>query len=164
MTKRCLIISDMQQGFMNEHTEILIPEIRELIDKSDYPWVVATKFFNMEESPFRTILSWDGMSTAQETRFVDGFGDGIHMFFDKTRWSCVNDQMLRFIHGNGITDIDMVGIDTESAVLQSVVGFFENNINVRVLAAFCASSKGKVRHAAALSVLSTLIGSKNIIH
>jgi len=57
MTKKALIIIDVQNYFVNELTKSLPEKIVRYINKTDYDFVVFTKFINKKGSNFFKLLN-----------------------------------------------------------------------------------------------------------
>lgn len=50
--KNCLMVVDLQNGFVNQHSRRVIRRIEELLKKECFDLVVASRFCNHEDSPF----------------------------------------------------------------------------------------------------------------
>ena len=48
---KCLLVIDVQNGFVSPKTEYVVPRILELIEQFKDELIVATKFLNYKESP-----------------------------------------------------------------------------------------------------------------
>ena len=83
--------------------------------------------------------------------------------FNKTIYSAVNDNLIKFIKEKNIDKIFLCGIDTECCVLKTAFDLFELGYNVYVLKDYCCCTHGKIRHNNALNIIKRNIGKDNII-
>lgn len=65
-----IIIVDMQKGFMKESNNFLIDRINEYISKNHFDNIFLTKCVNNDNSPFQTILNWNGVKTKEQQEFA----------------------------------------------------------------------------------------------
>lgn len=159
--KECLLIVDVQVGFINEAT-LHIPKLVEKLQKN-YKYVYVTRFYNKEDSFYRKLIKWD--------RFDKGSDDFKLAFnpienakiIDKSIYTCINTSFLEEINRKGITEIAICGIDTDICVTKCAVDLFENGIIPVVLANYCASHAGEDAHKFALKTLARFIGKDQVI-
>lgn len=60
--KNCLVIIDVQNGFMSNRETIEIPtKIEKLISKYKFDHIVATQFINKKGSPYDLLMGWRGL-------------------------------------------------------------------------------------------------------
>lgn len=64
MSNTCLLMVDVQRGFINASTEHIPALVKAA--QPEYEHVVATRFFNPNPSPFRTLLQWERFSPATQ--------------------------------------------------------------------------------------------------
>ncbi len=158
--KSCLLIVDVQNGFINESTKHIPPLIESAQRKYDY--VVATRFFNPDNSFFRTLIKWN--------RFAPGSDDVLLAFdprkdaliIDKPTYTCVSESFVGWINDRGISVVYVCGIDTDICVTKCAVDLFEHGIEPVVLSELCASCAGENAHKNALSTLKRYIGESQI--
>ena len=155
-----LLIVDVQAGFINEHTQHVIPKIEEL--QSSYDLVYVTRFLNVPGSPYRRFMGW--------TRFGEGTADTGLAFspeskaiiLDKTGYSCVTPKFVDGLLEQQVREVHICGIDTDACVLKCAVDLFEYGIRPVVLSQVVASTAGDSYHQSGLHVLSRLIGREQI--
>ena len=63
--KSLLVVIDLQKSFINENTEMLIPQINELLDKNKFDKVVFTRFINSYDSIWFKKLNYTGCITEE---------------------------------------------------------------------------------------------------
>jgi nicotinamidase-related amidase len=158
---KCLLIVDVQVGFINEETA-QIPQLVEAL-QSEYECVYATRFYNTEDSFYRKLIKWDrfGKDSAD---FPLAFAPSRNVtLIDKNIYSCVNDEFLNELNKKRIDVVDVCGIDTDICVTKCAVDLFENGIIPFVLAKYCASHAGEDAHRYALKTLGRFIGRGQVI-
>jgi len=161
--RRCIILIDVQKGFISPETEYVAERIEGLLKREHFDHVVATQFVNAEESPFRRFIKWDSLSGPPETDVLDVVKENAERIFVKNIYSAVNDEMLEYLEKNKITEVFLAGIDTDCCVLKTAADFFEIDMDAKVLAYYTASNGGKESRYAAVRVLKRMIGESQII-
>lgn len=160
---RCLLIIDVQNGFVSDSTRHVIPRMEALLRGHLFDHVVASRFVNVEGSPYRRVMGWDKLSSPPETDLLPFVEDAAERVFEKNVYTMVNDEFLGYLDGNGIDSVYICGIDTDCCVLKTAVDLFERNRDVRVLEHYCASNGGDASHQAALRVMGRVISENCIV-
>lgn len=162
--ERCLLLIDMQEGFISKKTEHVVGRVRELVEQNLFSYQIATKFINRENSPYQIILNWDRFKhQSDETNvlsFVEKYSDEV---IEKYVYTAVNEKLLSFLSKSNITEVYLLGINTDCCVLKTAVDLFEAGIRPVVLAYYCASNGGIESHQSAILVLQRLIGKENVL-
>jgi len=162
MAASCLIIIDVQQGFINQWTEH-IPAAVETLQKG-YDRVVATRFFNPEGSFFRSLIGWQRLGRDTDDfplAFAPRKGAPV---IDKATYTCVTPELLRELEDWGVGEVHLAGIATDNCVLKTAVDLFEAGVKPVVLAKAAASHGGPDCHAAGLMLLERFIGAAQVVH
>ncbi len=157
-----LLVIDVQKGFLGPHTKH-IPRLAE-IEQRRHGLVVATRLLNPPNSPFRRFLDWHVMTDGEpeyDLAFIPG-PDSI--VIDKSRYSAVDDTLLRILSARGIGAVHLCGLKTDACLLKTALDLFEVGVAPIVLARLCATTAGPEAHAAALVLLARQIGPRCIIH
>ena len=161
MSRRALLIVDVQNGFINDATQHIVSKVEKL--QNEYEHVYATRFVNPKTSPYRELLGWE--------RFGEGSADvplafrpveGVEVF-DKSVYTSASEDFLRKLRDKGIDEVFVCGISTDACVSATAVDLFENGIRPVVLAGACASHGGMEYHEAALRILRRLIGKEQVV-
>lgn len=158
---KALLIVDVQNGFVNEMTK----HIPMLVEKLQYNYdlVIATRFINLPDSPFRRLIKWDHLSPGtDEIELAFKPKDGV-VVIDKFIYSCIDESFLRLLKENGIGAVDICGIDTDICVTKCAVDLFERNITPYVLKDYCATHADADVQESALIILARYIGKTQII-
>jgi len=156
-----LLIIDLQQGFINQHTSHIPTKIAGLLGK--YDLVIATQFVNPPGSNFRKLLHWHHLSEGDSSTQMAIALNSDAVIIKKEGYSCLNNDFMKLIREKGLDYIDICGLDTEGFVLKSAVDLFEVGVTPRVLSNYCASSGGQDYHKAGIKVLKRTIGEKQVI-
>ena len=88
---------------------------------------------------------------------------GNNNVFNKYVYSAVNEEFIKFIKENNITNIYLCGIDIECCVLKTAIDLFELGYNVYVLKDYCTCTHGIIRKNNALKIIKRCIGKDNVI-
>ena len=161
---KCLLVVDVQNGFVSNKTEMVLPRIEQLMKDFQGSLIIATQFINAESSGFRDIMHWGRLKESPEIEvipFVESLSSAV---IRKTTYTACTEEVLSLLRENNIDEVYITGIDTDCCVLASAIGLFEQNIRPVVLEYYCASNGGKKSHEAALTVLERTIGKQQIIH
>ena len=158
----CLIIVDVQNGFLNEKTKYIPEKINDLLATRHFAHVVATRYRNYPNSSLIRFMDWDCLLTDEEQAIPDEIARKVEHVFDKNCYTCFTDEFCDFVKSNDIDELYIVGIETECCVLISAIDAFQRNIRPIVLANYCASTGGDECHRAGLLVLERTIGKEQI--
>lgn len=159
----CLFIIDVQNGFITENTNHVIPRIKSLLEQNIFDCVVFTRFINTLDSPYVKYLGWEQLLSEKEQKIVDEIELFTNIVFDKNIYTACNQETLRFMKNRNIEQAFICGIDIDGCVLKTAIDFFENNIITNILEYYSASTGGYHYHQAAILILSQLIGKNSII-
>lgn len=159
--KKVLLIVDVQNGFINEKTKH-IPFLVEKLQYS-YDFVIATRFINLPDSPYRRLIKWSHLSPGTDEVELAFKPKEDVIIIDKYIYSCVDDYFMRLLMDQKIDSVDICGIDTDICVTKCAVDLFERNITPFVLKDYCATHANSDIQNSALVILSRYIGKSQII-
>ena len=109
--KKCLLIVDVQKGFINDYTMHLPEKINNLY--KSYDNVFATKFYNKLGSFYDTLINWYSVrKDTEEFEFAFVPEERIEIL-EKSVYSCMNPFFLEKLNVLGIKNVDICGIDTD---------------------------------------------------
>lgn len=153
----CLVIVDVQMGFMHEGTQHIIGRLEQLLSVRHFDHIVATKYENFAGSPCARFLNWQGM--------MDNESQDLHPFvkkhaervFIKGTYSCFTGDFKRFLTHCGIDKLYIVGLYTDACVLASAYDAFDSGVDFALLEHYCVSEFPEY-HEAALKLLYRNIG------
>lgn len=159
----CLVIIDVQKGFMRHANTPEIPEkIVVLSQKKKFDHIVCTQFYNEDGSPYDLLMGWEELKDIESQAIAAQIEALSEKVIRKPIYSCFVPEFEKFIQDNKINMLYFVGIDTDCCVLKSCTDCFERNIPFEVLINYCASNGGKRSHDAAITVMERTIGRNRI--
>ncbi|MDH6579500.1 isochorismatase family cysteine hydrolase [Kitasatospora sp. MAP5-34] len=167
-SRAALIVVDMQNGFLNDHTRHLVPVVADLVDqwtKAGRP-VVFTRYLNYPGSPFERLIHWTRLRDAPETDLAPELHDRAHRaaaVIDKPAYSWFTPEGIALAAAEGWRDLIFCGVATESCVLKSAVDAFERDFTPWVVTDACASDAGPDVHDAGLRIARRFIGAGQLI-
>jgi nicotinamidase-related amidase len=156
MAPSCLIVVDVQKGFVNAATAAIPAKVEALQRRFDL--VAATRFVNPPGSAFRRLMDW--------TRFAPGSAEAELAWtpradapiFEKSDYSALDGRLRAWLGDRGVATVHLAGIATDNCVLKTAVDLFEAGWRPVVLEDCCASHGGPDCHAAGLLLLRRFIG------
>jgi nicotinamidase-related amidase len=166
--KPVLVVVDVQNGFITEHSQPVVPVIVNLVRR----WqaargdVVFSRYLNYAGSPFERLIGWTKMADSPEIDFITELTPyvGSHTpVVDKYIYTLFTTEGTHLVDERGWTDLYLCGIDTDSCVLKTAVDAFERNLTPWILKDACASHAGPEAHAAGLFIAGRFIGTNQII-
>lgn len=163
--KQLLLVIDMQNGFLNDETEHIVPDVERLIAHftKEKSLIAFTRFINSPDSVYVKWLGWSELMEEPETSLIVNFCRTTARVFDKKTYTAFTEDFESFLHENAINKIVICGVDTDACVLKTALDAFEKNYQPVVIVDACASGAGDQIHLASLSLLSRLIGEKQMV-
>ena len=158
--KNCLLIVDVQNGFINASTKHIPPLVESAQHKYDY--VVATRFFNPENSFFRTLIKWNRLAFGSSDFHLAFNPRKDALIIDKPAYTCVSESFINWLNERDVSVVYVCGMDTDICVTKCAVDLFERGIEPVVLSELCASYAGKSAHKNALKTLRRYIGESQV--
>ena len=167
--KPVLVVVDVQNGFITEHSQPVIPVITDLVQRWQAAQgdIIFSRYLNYPGSPFERLIGWTKMTNAPETDIVTEFAPYISPrtpIIDKYIYTLFTPEGTYLVDEHGWTDLYICGIDTDICVLKTAVDAFEHNLTPWILQDACASHAGPEAHAAGLFIAGRFIGANQIIH
>lgn len=135
---KLLVVIDVQNGFINEHSEWLVPKLCEYIKDSDYTKVVATRYLNDKDTPCYKYLNWEGCMTPEEYALVPEVRELVYRVFDKYTYTSVTDSLFAYMGAVDFDEIHLCGIDAGCCVIATAYDLFDKGFNVKVIPDLCA--------------------------
>jgi len=166
--KPVLVVVDVQNGFVTEHSQHVVPVIADLVRRwqTAHRDVVFTRYLNYPGSPFERLIGWTKMAEGPETELVPELTPYVGPqtpVIDKYIYTLFTPEGTQLIKERGWTDLYVCGIDTEICVLKTAVDAFEHDLTPWILGDACASHSGSEAHAAGLFIAGRFIGANQII-
>ena len=166
--KPVLVVVDVQNGFITEHSEPAVPIIVDLVRRwqASGGEVVFSRYLNYAGSPFERLIGWTKMTDGPETDLVAELVPYVSAqtpVVNKYIYSLFTPEGTQLVTESGWTDLYICGIDTEICVLKTAVDAFERDLTPWILEDACASHSGPEIHDAGLLVARRFIGVNQII-
>jgi nicotinamidase-related amidase len=163
-SRSALIVVDVQRGFIGPSTAHVPRAVRSLLNarRGEFDLVVATRFRNLPDSPFRKWIHWDDLSCAPDTDLVEGIEERADVVIDKTIYGVPSD-LAQLVEQSGAQHVYVCGIDTDVCVLQIAAGLFDLGHHVLVLLRATGTNGGHDAQAAAEKLLCRTIGQDQVI-
>ena len=161
---RALVVIDVQNGFINEHTRPVLATITKLIDafaRREEP-LAFTRFVNRAGSPYERWIGWTRFREAPENALADGLDTRGAPVFEKHVYSAFSAEMQSWLARRRIDSLVLCGIATDGCVLKTAVDAFERDIEPVVVTDACASHGGEAAHQAGLLLLGRFIGTRQL--
>lgn len=162
-----LLIVDMQNGFVTEDTEHVVPAIQDLAEKWKQAGgtTVYSRYLNHPGSSFERLMNWRQLYSPPDTDIVKELArDAQHStVVDKETYSAFTDDLISLIGQHGWTHIVVCGIDTDLCVLTTVFDAFDSGVTPWVVTDCSASTGGPAVHDAGLVVMGRGIGEERLI-
>jgi len=164
LPRSALVIVDVQNGFIGPATSHVPDAIRNLLDakRNEFALVIATRFHNLPDSPFRKWIHWNRLAETPETDLVQGIGERADVVIDKNTYGIVK-NLAELIGKAGVEHVYICGIDTDVCVLQNAGGLFDLGYRVFVLLNATGTNGGTDAQIAAEKLLRRTIGSDQVI-
>lgn len=173
LSRAALLVVDVQNGFVNEHSKHVLPLIASLVDQwseSGRP-IIFTRYWNFPDSPWERLIGWRALYGPPETDLVPELelrvtGPSTHVL-DKTVYTALTPEGLALIKDLDVTDLVICGIATDACVLKTTLDAFELGFTPWVLRDAVASNA--TRHSAtevhnsALKLIGRLVGAGQLI-
>ena len=159
--KKALLIVDVQNGFVNDKTKHIPPLVEKL--QYNYDLVIATRFINLPDSPYRRLIKWERLSPGTDEIELAFKPKDNAVIIDKFIYTCIDDSFINLLKDNEIDAVDVCGIDTDICVTKCAVDLFERNITPYVLKDYCSTHADADIQASALIILARFIGGAQII-
>ena len=162
-----LVIVDLQRGFLaSAAPEGLEGRLARLLRQKVFQRVLATRFCDSEDSPFRRFMGWGGLHGA-EADICAAVLPLVDAVIPKAGFTAATESVLQTLQqwrGGSLPErVFLAGTDTEACVLATAMGFFVLGVRPVVLADYCASSGGLAAHEAGLLCMERAIGAENIL-
>ena len=163
-----LIVVDVQNGFVTEHSAHVVPVIAELVSRWQEAGrdTVFTRYINHENSIFERVMGWTKLQHPPATDIVAElrpFAENATAVLDKRIYTLFTDEGEQLAKDRGWTDVYVCGIDTEVCVLKTAVDAFERDIVPWLITDASASHSGQEAHTAGLLVAQKMIGRRQLI-
>ncbi len=155
-SKNALIVIDVQNAFMNDHTKHIPKKIIRTLQTKKFNYVLFSAFLNKKNSIFSTFLNFKECSHKPDTEYVFEFLKFItrENFFPRTAYSVLKSKKLTsFLKKKNITTLYLCGLDTDACIMASALEAIDLGFKTFVIESLCSSSGGKKFHEVGIFIL-----------
>lgn len=161
--KKALIVIDLEKGFLTKYTKDLPLKIKNFIEREGgkYDLVIFTQYKNHPKSNFVKQFGYKRFTKKTEYNIVNELKDLVNkknLFVKDTYSSFVDKKLPDTLKKNKISEVHLLGIDTENCVLTFARDAFDRGYKVVVLKNLCRSHRSPKLHKAALEIIEKNIG------
>ncbi|GEM_PF-6581608 len=163
---KALLVIDMQEGFRFPETELILPNLLNVVNKFDGQ-ILFSQFVDEPNSMFERRLSWTTFQDINKQKLLREIESKVKNIFSHKTYNPITKQLLDYISENNIKTVYLSGIYTDVSVLVSAMLLFDNNTEVYVLEDCCNSvhkSQTNNIHISAIESLSHIIGKTHIVN
>ena len=163
-----LIVVDVQNGFVTEHSAHVVPVIVDLVKRWQEAGrdVVFTRYINHEDSIFERLMGWTKLRESPAIDIVpelQPYVASATAVVDKRIYTLFTDEGETLAKDRAWSVVYVCGIDTEVCVLKTAVDAFERDIIPRLVVDASASHSGPGAHNAGLEVAAKMIGRHQLV-
>jgi nicotinamidase-related amidase len=160
MAPSCLIVVDVQKGFVNAATAAIPATVEALQRRFDL--VAVTRFVNPPGSAFRRLLDWPRFAPGSTETELAFQARADALVLDKAAYSALDERLKAWLGAEGVETVHLAGIATDNCVLKTAVDLFDGGWRPVVLEDCCASHGGPDCHEAGLLLLRRFIGARQL--
>lgn len=164
-----LLVIDVQRGFVSDGSAHVVPRIAALLAR----WQTAgglsvlTQFVNSPDSPYVRLIGWTALMPGDEqVEFapeIEPLAASADMVIQKTGYTGLTPAVREFLASNGVTNVWIVGLDTDSCVLATALSAWEVGLIPWIVTDAVASHAGPDVHRAGLLVAGRNIGVRQLV-
>lgn len=151
-----LIVIDVQNCFINKHTQEIPNKIARYIKQHTFDHVLFATFVLSRRTNFYKLLNWEVFYSSPDTSLhqaLSSLANSRNTFPRPTYSVLKSKKLLLFLQRNRVKDVALCGIDSDGCVLASAFDAFDLGYTVRILKSLIASSGGKKFNQAAKTVM-----------
>lgn len=162
-TNSCLLVIDVQNGFISQRTHYVVPRIKLLLEEVSFEHVIFTRFVNSKNSPYVRFLGWNKVFEGEEIQISSLLRPFAKDIYNKSTYTALTEDLRQSLKRRNITTAFICGIDTDCCVLATAIDLFDLGIRPYVLTYYSASGGGYNSQEAAVTVLNRLIGAGHVV-
>ncbi len=156
----CLIVVDLQKGFINDSNKQIVPLIEDLVKNYHEGPIIVTKYLNNDKK-IEELIDYHDLKDKPDIDLVFNLENYATYVIEKNIYSAITEEMRKILLKENIDLAYIVGVSTDCCVLKTALDLMEMKIRPIVLTDYCASSQ-RIYHEEGLNLLKRLIGEKNL--
>jgi nicotinamidase-related amidase len=165
-----LLIVDVQNGFVNKHSEHILPGLLNLANRwAAIGWpIYMSQFTNFPGSQWEHLIGWHRLEEEHEIALHESLEviASKATVFRKRTYTCLVDPFRADLETHRWDEVVICGIATDSCVLATAKDLFEfdgHQVRPIVVKDLCASHAGETLHQEGLHLIERFIGRNQII-
>ena len=154
--KSALLVIDVQNYYINKHTQDIPKKIENFIGKSDFDFVLFTQFVNHKSSNVYKVFQWGKMMSSPDIDISDNLirFTNKNNVFQKDTYSTFKSKVFRsFIEKNNIEKFMLCGFDTDACIMATAYEGFDLGYSITVLDELTKSHSGNDYSKSALRII-----------
>jgi nicotinamidase-related amidase len=167
MQKNCLVIIDMQKGFVNEHTADIPGKIAGFVGRCGgaFDKIVATRYINAPDTACYKFEHWEScMAGSEETELAEPIKPLVSRVFDKSTYSAFfNEEFRGFLETERFDKVYFCGVNTGCCVLATVLPVYDSVQDCAVIEDLCGSTTGGDIHRFSVEVIKSNITAERVV-
>ena len=128
MSRRVLIMIDLQKGFVSKPTEKVVQFVVKLLEKEKFDLVIQFRWENYMGSQYEEQLGYQAVGNSSETEMC--FPYATDHIITRTCYSCWGPEMERLV--NKDDEIFIVGLETDACVMGTLFSLWDNGYKFKV--------------------------------
>lgn len=159
--KECLLVIDVQKGFINASNEYILPLIENLLQNYHEGPIIATKYIN-NDALLEKWSKYHAVKAENETAYAFNITKYTNLIWEKNTYSALTVELKEYLQKEQIQTVYLVGLSTDCCILKTALDLFEAKIRPVVVSKYCAASHPEY-HLEGLKLLKRLIGDAQVI-
>lgn len=128
MSRKVLIMIDLQKGFVSKPTEKVITFVSKLLQKEHFDLIVQSRWENYMGSQYEERLDYQAVGNSSETEMC--FQHLTDHIITRTCYSCWGDKLSKLISKDD--DLHIVGLETDACVMGTLFSLWDNGFKFHV--------------------------------
>lgn len=160
MTRKVLIIIDVQKGFVNTKAAMKVVDlIQKHLKTTHYDLVIQSRWENYMGSQYETQLGYDAVGNSAETEMIiKDYGDHI---ITRTAYSCLTEKAKKLLQHDD--EIFLCGLETDACVLGTCFSLWDNDYrHFHVIEKLTTTNQGRL-HEPALQIMRRQFGKTAVV-
>lgn len=128
MSRKVLIIIDVQNGFVNKATQYAVDNLGKLLEKEHFDVVVQSRWENYMGSQYEKRLDYQAVGNSYEAELVfPSYADHV---ITRTCYSCWGPKLEAILQPDD--DIYVVGLETDACVMGTLFSLWDHEYRFHV--------------------------------
>lgn len=158
MSRRVLIIIDVQKGFVTRHTQKVVDNIQKHLNSTHYDVVIQSRWENYMGSLYEERLGYHAVGNTAETDMV--IKDHTDHVITRTAYSCITDRCIKLLQKDD--EIYVCGLETDACVMGTCFSLWDLGYHFYVLEK-CTGTNAKDLNDAAFKMMRRQFGKDSVV-